>query len=348
MTKFDRIVFEEYLEYLNNSFNNQSITYNLMLNPSNRVIEEMTILIYKILKNESDNVMSKAMDSIDIDYDSEIYRQESSSASHIAYRDYCIGILESTMTYLLLRPSKEGNELRDYILNNNINEVIDRFNEDISFAQFIILFYIKYLVSKKYLTITEKEEEQAWVQYDCLKNLCVNKGYLTINDIVRNSLMEMINDIKETYYDEDIVCHMIDEFFETDIRDVYLKQNGIDLSNFDYVKMLKKYIVRVVLSDAYIDLKVLEHSSDFEVEEEMNDIEDTMELKEIEAMNYIEKAAENEEFSLPEDFEMRKEIYLHFHFYNSNSEIDRTEDLNSLGDCVKTIKRTNPLCYLDM
>ena len=87
MTKFDRIVFEEYLEYLNNSFNNQSITYNLMLNPSNRVIEEMTILIYKILKNESDNVMSKAMDSIDIDYDSEIYRQESGK-SDLKYNNY--------------------------------------------------------------------------------------------------------------------------------------------------------------------------------------------------------------------------------------------------------------------
>lgn len=348
MTKFDRIVFEEYLEYLNNSFNNQSITYNLMLNPSNRVIEEMTILIYKVLKNESDNVMSKAMDSINIDYDSEIYRQESSSASHIAYRDYCIGILESTMTYLLLRPSKEGNELRDYILNNNINEVIDRFNEDISFAQFIILFYIKYLVSKKYLTITEKEEEQAWVQYDCLKNLCVNKGYVTINDIVRSALMEMIDDIKQNYCDKDTICLMIDEFFKTNIRDIYLKQNGIDMSNTDYVKRLKKYIVRVVLSDAYMDLKMMEHSSSLEFEDELCDIEDSMELEEIEAMNYIEEAAQKEEFSFPEDPNVRKQIYLHFHFYNSNSEIDRTEDLNSLGDCVKTIKRTNPLCYLDM
>lgn len=257
-------------------------------------------------------------------------------------KDVYISIFEDVTIYHLLYPSKEGEELINYIIGQSIETCIENMSNDIDFAHTIIDSYLRYLVKRSQFIISDNQEKALWDDTPILRCIIDNKGYSTISDIAREILMDLYYDYSQNYPEDDRMYLIYDQLFTGSSKDIYLLQNGIDTNNLEQVKLVKSQMFRVMMQDAYIDLKTMEFS-------QLNPeyMGDYMTDEEMQTVDFLEN--EDNQFEIPKDKEIRYTIYSHFFYYNDEDNyMDRKSDMKKMGENEKRhITRMNPIYFLD-
>ena len=356
MRRLDARIIKEYYSIIKEQSASKWITNSDLLNPSDEMLNIFIEMFFKNIKTFSMEEAKRQLEKKDKTENDSTFDEELESIIEDKGFKLCTEVLEDILVYVISTDYKDGKDLLEYILNTDIDIVVKELNSNLNFARLALKYYLKYLVSKSEFIISTDQENLIWESHRFLGRLIENRGYSTLNDTARNVLMDLYFDIAnasaemEDYELVDIptvervdetFCSYFDEMLASNIRNIYFKQNGIDTSNKEYMEMIKKRIIRVILADAYLDMKI----ADFEAEDE----DGTLSEEETDALEFIENCAYDDNYSLPEDSKLRTIIYRHFFYYNSNGKVSRRDDMGVLSeyDDVKVISKINPLCYLD-
>jgi len=351
MTLFDRKMLNNYFEILKKKYGQSIFEIEKLLSPENEVITLFAESFVDTMAKHSYEIAIKMME------DEEEFEENNDSElkSKIIENqfDICVVTLQRVLTYIKLRGKKEDENFYNDIVKSDIEDTCSQLTYNSKFINKAMEYYIKYLVSISLCLITSFEETEFFNQNLLIENLDINKGYETISDIIRMVLMELFNDFMhpKNYYgeveeinisDEELwenMCRIIDEFLTSEIRDVYLKQNDIDINDKAFVRKIKNYAVRVLLADAYLDFMIVEK------DEVLGEYEEPLTAKEEEAIEYLNNCTR---YELPNESLIRTEIYRHFFYYNENHNLDRKKDLNYIDDKSKAhaIMKIDPFIVL--
>lgn len=367
-TEIEMIFLEEYFDYLRTINRTLPSEYEMM-NPSSDTIIEMknkffsivdetatkdATIRFKINKQASNEINDKEHD------DASFYDDTSKDRLYNVYlKSFYISFIRAVLIYLV--SIKEINKLDEtdktilsYIIETNINEVIANLGEQGEFADIMISYYIKFLISKHNFILSDDFESDIYTKYPIIKNVDTNKGYTTINDKIRNILITMyddycdLNSIKEGADDDDIddgFLMQVDDFLNSNKYDSYIENEGISVTDKSFITEFKQYISRIILADAFIDFMLLK----YDCESTDNTFDDFFTKEEIEAIEFIESLAENGYFALPVNIEIRHEIFKHYFLYNREIRLDRSKDVEDLidGDDAPKLLKLNPICFLE-
>ena len=174
----------------------------------------------------------------------------------------------------------------------------------------------------------------------------------TITSIYRKILLDFLKK-----FNSDDLEIILDDILTTNKYDNELIKSN-DFLNRNNIIQFKCFIIRVILSDNYIDIKstekdivlydelfIDEDEEDFEDEFDYED--DPIDLIDEQIVNYIEnlKGA-----YLPNDIELRYYLYNRFVMYNIYVK-EQKFDIESIKDdseTIKVLKKINPHYYLDI
>lgn len=364
-TEFERMFLTEYFDYLRSKDKTLPNEEKMMF-PNDDIIKDMKKKFFELL-NDTSTMRTEQRLSANIDYEGDIEtkigddieEKNKNSVMRFYVNTYFISVLRDVLTYLLaLKETNKANAkdklVFSYITNNHIRTVIANLEKGKDFADTTIKYYIQYLIAKHNFILTSDYEDDIFDKYEIITTLDINKGYTTINDLIRRILEDMYGDyysfnqanIQEEENDiSDELLVTIDEFFFSDKQDTYLLDNGIDDANKEFIRKLKEYTARIVLADAFLDFTIMK----FDCESTDGNLDDYFIQEEKEAYEFIEAVIESGEYLLPVDAEVRHDIYKHFYFYNRELDLDRKDDLKKMidGDESEKLLKLNPLCFLE-
>lgn len=332
MLALHRHMIQNYYAIIKAHYDQDSFKGSFLMNPPAEIIEETIHVLHNLIIDEAtetaQNQISCYQDVIDDENEDEEELKE--DAKYIIEKkvvQYQIDVLKAVLTYVLAYNHERGNEIINYMVQTNITDVINRLNTDSIFEKEMILYYIRYLVCKSEAMLSSYVEEKIERENMLVYNLAYNKGISTIADLAKQAFMDLYEDLKDTHGFVEKVWSMLDRFINENVCLNYFEENNIDTSDKNYLQMVKRILVRSLLSDAYIDLKC--------TEEEYGMDEEEMHPEDIDAIDYIEMILESGEYTLPEDSLVRHNIYLHAIVYNSEIVPYREIDFESLGEDTK-------------
>ena len=302
-----------------------------------QVLELFDVLNHEIIdmaKKKANDIITEDMDDLKVvpeeDEVNAMYNYHFNNEILLAYVD----VFEAILVFATIYKGSADESVINSIINNNLASTLDRLLNDDDYKLKMTKIFIYYLVSRKEGYITGVEERETINANRYLWNLANNKGFDTLSDYIRIAILDFHKDMSEINSVED-TFKSIDKFILYNHRPKYYIQNGLDMSDADYAKIIKKYVIRTVLADAYIDLK-LDEAEVLSYGNEVNPLQE-------EAIGYIE-GLNDEEVMLPSDYNLRKVIYAHFINYNLELNINKMDDLNNLNEEEKErVLTLNPL-----
>lgn len=349
MRNFEMLIVDRYRELVKKSLNTEKLKTDDLLNPSDEVVKQIIEFVIDIIDDESKFAADSSMADSIFDKDSSEYEEEYSYFYSNTYYDYFIDVFRYYIVYNLIYPSENGYRYINLISQNNVGSLIDVLDTNVKLRNELVFGYVKYLVCKAEMIISEKQVDEVWSRNDFIEYLDVNKGYITLNDIARKVLSDLLNDAKAMYSEEQ-TYKIFDDFLNSSTKDIYLIQNGIDVSNVDYVRKLKNYFKRIILADAYSYLKAeLQLIEEGNATSELGNFEEVS-LNCTKAADYIEDVVQDENYDLPGDENLKGIIY-HYFFVNLGDldiAIRNSIDNDNLNpDESKVLRLLNPISDLD-
>ncbi len=232
-------------------------------------------------------------------------------------------------------------ENRDYvgIINLFMTKSIDELNsyfDDTTLETLAIFYgYLGYLIDVKNRKITcdtllHLKRQHLWIED--LKN---NRGFTTINDKARKITTSIFDMLYDVGLDENAIANSFDFYFTNPNPDNLLSRYAKEYTeNPEKVFMFKKYMIRIMFSDIYLNLKASEDGEDTDFDEEL--------------LKYIENSIKKGEYLLPSNQLLRKRLYLKS-YSCLRTDYDRHFLVSILivKDEIKTLKLSNPLYFLD-
>lgn len=330
MLELHRKMLLNYYGIIKANYNKETFNKDVLLNPPSYIFEQAKKALYKL-------ILSTATDTANIElgiYQSceeseeemEEYEKESLTEKEAVISQ--INIIRAGLIYVDVFPSTDGNEFISYINKNSITTVLDRINSDSDFEDKVILYFLRYLVAKSEAWISSEKENRVILENKLIENLSYNKGMVSITDLAMQAFIDLYEDLIEVNGYTEKVWNVLDNFIISNACNNYLEQNGIDTQDTNNLKIIKKMLVRAILSDAYINLKC--------TKAQMQDLEIDMLTPEDEiALKYIEKAIESGNYLLPKDKDIRQIIYQNAILYTSEILPYRDMDFESLDEETK-------------
>ena len=372
-TEFERHFLTEYYDYYRCKCPTLPSESERMF-PNEEVIKDMKEKMFVLLKdltekngqtrlkvenNEYDESENEYEEEIDEEFEDDCLKKDEEKKRIYAFylNSYFISIIRDVLTYLIAinevnKCDEKAQNTIKYILEHHIRAVINELRNGGEFTDTMISYYIRYLMAKHNFILSSEYEDEIFDRHDIITKIDINRGYSTINDKIRS----MLDSIYDDYYclnfepeeDNDIsegLLITLDELIFSDIRDTYLVENGIDDRDKRYVNYIKNYMLRIILADAFLDLLMIK----IDCEQTDGCLDDFFTSEEKEAYDFIEAVIESKKYALPQDLEVRHEIYRHYYFYNRELDLDRTTDLSKLTTQEETAKvlTLNPLIFLE-
>lgn len=225
----------------------------------------------------------------------------------------------------------------NFLMSKSIGELTNYF-EEISMETFAIFYgYLGYIIDVQNGQITKSTLIYLKRTFPWIEDLKEYKGFITINDKVRkvmSNIFDMLYDIGLD--DKAILCSLDDYFANSQPNDFFLSRYAPEFTvDPSSVLTFKKYIVRIMLSDVYLNLKAYEDEDD----EYSSDGR---------LLDYIERAIEQNDYRLPHDAEIRKELYIEA-ISCLRTDYDRQflTSILTFNDEIKKLALANPLYFLD-
>lgn len=339
-----------YLTMVNERYKGENITLDILMNPQVELLDEFQDILAGEIVDISKINANKSI-QLDIEQFGTLPTQDriDSQNDYFLAKETLlryIDILQDVYIYLYLNPSSENEEFLNALINANTENVVSHFLDDGDIAYKLLTCYIRYLVCKSEALITSAEEHDAIQNNRFIWNISNTKGYDTLSDMIRTTIMELYNDLINVHGLNRDVYKVMDEFLLGNSRLHYFMQNGIDVRNKKYLEIVKKYMIRIVLADALADIKLDEE----EIESYEDNEDGTFDLNELEirALEHIDECIENGVYTLPNDEEVRVKIYEHFTQFNTEITSFKREQVNTFDEEVhEKIKTLNPLSILD-
>ena len=330
MLALHRKMIQNYYGIVKAHYNQDTFKGSFLMNPPTEILEETTSVLHELIVDEATETARNQLACFEDVINDESEEELKEDAAAIIEKEtvhYQIDVLRAVLIYALAYAHERGNEIINYMVQTNITDAINRFNTDPVFESEMVLYYIRYLVCKSEAMISSYVEEKIERENMLVYNLSYNKGISTIADLAKQAFIDLYEDLKDTHGYGEKMWSMLDRFINENVCLNYFEENNIDTSDKNYLQMVKKVLVRSILSDAYIDLKC--------TEEEYGDDDEEMHGEDIESIDYIEMILESGEYILPDDDLVRHNIYLHALIYNSEIVPYREIDFESLGEETK-------------
>lgn len=274
------------------------------------------------------------------------------------FKKYEQTLIENALIYAL--KNKETNKYYIDFINNNIDELSSKINEDIMIktkTTELAYYNIKNISNEIDSEIKNKNKDL----FNKINLTYINLNSLTI--LYRNIIMNFI-DIGDDLNKN----KLLDVVLYTNNYDNYIINTSKGVLNKKNINYFKQILIRLILSDNYLFLESLQMEEEFdehlkEIEIEYNIIDPDDELyenntsesedifKEInsEILNYIKNNIIINTYTLPRDEELRYQIYSNFITYNEfvfEREYD-FETIKNNDDKILNLKKINPFYKLD-
>lgn len=339
MRDISKKLLNRYLILMQERLQGKIITINDLLNPSIDIVDEFQhILIVEVndsARATTNNITEAVSQSIDAD-DDELSNECEIMFTKNVFLAY-VDILEGIFLYLIFSHNSDDEKFLNELVQHSSDELTNMIIDDGDTSQRLILCYIKYLIFKSESLITNQEEEFIIENNRFLSYLADYKGYNTIADLLRSSIMDL-------YYDQLLTrginresFRVIDNLIYSDMLNMYFSQNGINTNDKGYLDGMKKYLVRLILADAYTDLKICSDNPS-------DDDDDQLLKSEMAALEYIEGCINSEEYLLPESEDVRFTIYRHFFDFSDNLSTSRKQEMEDLDEEThRKVMLLNPL-----
>lgn len=319
MYEINEKMLKTYTLLMQERFPDTKLTFEVLMNPSDEIIDEFQSILINEVTDYSVGAAKVDLDR-DLEYYGSRYDEEPTRAYIDSRKDYFmtkevfqtyIDILEGVYIYLVLNPTPENEEFLNALISADTENVVNHFLDDEgNIVKQLITCYVRYLMCRSEALITKVAEREVIENHKFIWNINNSKGYDTLSDMLRGAVWDLYNDLKNIHGDAKEIYMILDEFIYSNTRLAYFVQNGINPNNKQYLNMIKNYLIRVILADAYTDLKLDQIEAESRDDNEDGDL-DLFPI-EVSAIEYIESAVEREEYELPEDNNMRYSIYVHF------------------------------------
>lgn len=232
--------------------------------------------------------------------------------------------------------NKDYLDVINFLMSKSIGELTNYFEEK-SLETFAIFYgYLGYIIDVQNGKITKSTLIRLKRTFPWIEDIKEYKGFSTINDKVRKVMSSIFDMLYDIGLDDKAIFYSLDDYFANPRPDYFLSRYAPEYAK-DYFTVIsfKKYIIRIMLSDVYLNLKAHEDEDDeYRSDEKL--------------LDYIERAIEQNDYRLPHDDEIRKELYLEAASC-LRTDYDR-HFLTSIlvyNDEIKKLELANPLYFLD-
>lgn len=337
MKSFDITMYDKYRKIIDTS---RELNDEMITSPDDNTLDAFTITFFNTIRDSSIKIAECHIRELSLGIGTERLKIEANKIYKSEFFNICADVIASTLIYIFSYPDAKGEKLCNFILLQDIETTVDMLNGDADFTELVLRYYIKYLVAKDKLLISERQESKLYRKYSALRNIYSYKGFTTINDAIREILMNVYLDYTNTHSSETMPVDIYDRLLNTNELDSYLKEAGIAIGNSKTVCYIKNQMIHILLADSYISMTLIELALEqFESDEVPSNARE-------QAISYIESLSD--EITLPSDKTIRKEIYDNFIIYNQDSELIRARDLQSLDEEKHfTVMSLNPLCNIE-
>lgn len=254
--------------------------------------------------------------------------------------------------YILLKNALEyiiytNNQKYINIFNDNNKELNKLINDEVVFRANITNFAFKNIKNK--LNNLYKDEEIINKNKELFNKTCNYYSVNSYGNICRKIILDFISKFNNN---EEII---LDNILLTKKYDEKLINYSEEFLNKNNINEFKNFISRIILFDNYLHIKSMEiynEDDDLNIYDDIVDFDDEYDeipLMNKEILNYIDECLELNSLSLPEDTELRLNMYIYFITYNTYID-DKNFDLENIKDDntnIKILKKINPLYLID-
>lgn len=230
--------------------------------------------------------------------------------------------VKKALIYMLLNPTLNESTI-NIILCNPIEDIARDIKNRENYTLLIFKAYISFLVEYYFKRISDELISTLEKRYSWLSKIPTNRGFTTINEIARLQLRDLMESYMEDTEDPREFTEVIDDY----------------LYHQEEPNAIKSYQIRLLLSDIYRYLKT--HNI-------MLEIEDTANLATAPLLSWIETKLTNKDYTLPDDYDMRTQLYKQFYFISQSDFINRIQnDILEEQGLSYIIRPVNPLYFMD-
>lgn len=226
------------------------------------------------------------------------------------------------------------------ILDTDIDTTVCKIKGNSPFADEALFLYYRYL--KERITNPNFDDIMMFVydDHDWLVRLENYKGFTTINDLLRDVLVEICFDHNTGEFITDKGTQELDLYFTSKKHDFYLQERFGTILDEKTIQAYKNYQLKLIMSDAYTFLKYAS----------LKENEYPLYAEEEEILEDLESALLEQNFQAFTDFQKRRFVYNEF-WVNANDDYinARRNPIRFLieNDEVKTLKMGNPIYFLE-
>ncbi|HBA37685.1 MAG TPA: hypothetical protein DCY94_03095 [Firmicutes bacterium] len=244
-----------------------------------------------------------------------------------------IMIKEACLNCLFER-SSHGDKIVNRVLQSSIDMMIDDILYGSDFGLSLLEEYAEYVKRVDDSIITGAVECDLEDKYPWINEIHANRGFKTINDMVREVFYSLWLITYKNRFSEEYQHMIYDLYFLSDKFDYVVEEQAKPYSQSKRdILRFKMYQMRIMIADLYGSLEVNKCNGLESFDEEL--------------LKFLEEAIEAKRFILPAYPELRYRMYdMYFEEDYSNKVVTIHEELVKKGD-VKVLSMANPIYFLD-